>query len=497
MTYFQRLMSLLVLTLLISCDKVDPFDIENVDFGDPEIGVPLVNSTFYIADLGVNQKNNTDVISDSEGRVTLRYSNEIDPIPIREVFPAEENQKLAVVANPQEFTLPFHAIDIRSAVFKDAHISFDINNPTNETLNITLNIPEISKAGTSFSETYILNSGQNFQSPQIDLSEMNLDSDRSLTISYQASTASNPSVNISDLTINFDRLQFSYLEGIFEDAILPTTEDLIDISFFDSWVSGGLNLSDPKLVFDIENSIGIPAELKLNYANITTIDNQTFQLESDLLNDGVTFDYPSLSQIGESKATSVEINSDNSNVVDLFDKKPSGIEYDLDLTISSGPSQELGFYTDESNITVNAVVELPLYLRANDLILQDTVDFEEITYDNIEGTGELKISLINAFPIGVGVNLDFLNEQGEKLFTLVDPSEWVSVAANTDQALTVADLEPEISSIPISEENIAQLPIASKVLVKVLITTKEGFDDEYVWVYDHHGIDIKLGAVLR
>ena len=240
----------------------------------------------------------------------------------------------------------------------------------------------------------------------------------------------------------------------------------------------------------------MPASLKLNFANVTNIEDETFELENDLLNDGVSFNFPALDNIGGSESTSVEINSDNSNVVDLFNNKPKAIDYDLDLKIDSDQST-VGFYTDESSIDITAVVELPLNLRANDLVLQDTIAFEEIEFDQIDGTGELMLSLINAFPIGVGVNLDFLNDGGETLFSLIDPNEWISVEANTDVSLSVEELEAQIQSIPIEESDVLLLPEVSNVLIRVIVTTTESFGDEFVWVFDHHGVDVKLGAILK
>jgi len=488
-----RYVFLLALTLCFSCDNVDPFDIDEVDFGDPEIGVPLVNSTFFIADVGVNPDNNTDVISDAEGRVTLRYNDQINPISITEVFPKVKDKQVDVQANPQEFALPFHDIDIRAGILKNTKVHFEIRNPSSQNLSVDISIAELENptTGQTFSRSYSLAPNENFRSQEEDLSGYLLTSpDGTLELKYSAA------MNLSDFSIDFVELNFSYLQGVFSEVVLPSTEDLIDISFFDGWVSGGLDLSDPKLKFEIENSIGVPAQLKLNFANITNIDDVTFDLESDLLNEGVSFAYPALGDIDGSEMTTVEINSDNSNVVDLFNKKPKGIDYDIDLTIDSDQGMA-GFYTEKSSINIYAVVELPLYLRANNLILQDTIGFEEIEYDQIEGTGELKISLTNAFPIGVGVNLHFLNNNGETLFTLVDADDWISVDANNDVSLSVEDLEAQIMSIPIAEEDILQIPSVTKVLMKVLITTTETFEDEYVWVYDHHGIDVKLGAVLK
>lgn len=500
MNNLLRLATLVALVLLTACDSVDPFDINEIDFGDPEIGVPLVNSTFFIADLGVNPDNNTEVFSDDQGRVTLRYSDQLDPIPISEIFPPVTNQVVNMVVNNLPFPIPFNDVAIRKGVLKDTKATFDITNPENQPVSVTVAISGIldQTTGAAFNRTFQLAANEAWTSDEIDLSGMTVDTPQGLAgFNYTAESNSNPDVTLQSIRLNLKSLDFSYLEGVFDDAPLPSTEDLIDIEFFNSWVSGGLSLSDPKIIFDIHNSIGIPAELKLNAATVTTIDNQTIDLDNDLLTEGLAFAFPSFSEVGESKTTQVEINSENSNIVDLFESKPKAIDYDLDLGFVSDPSQPISFYTDVSNITIDAAVELPLLLKANDLILQDTIPFADIEFEDIEGTGELKISLINAFPIGVGVNLYFLNSAGQELFSLVEGSDYVSVLANGDQELTVEDLEPQISSIPISEEDILLLPLVNNVLIKVLITTTEEFNDEYVWVYDHHGIDVKLGAILR
>ena len=68
------------------------------------------------------------------------------------------------------------------------------------------------------------------------------------------------------------------------------------------------------------------------------------------------------------------------------------------------------------------------------------------------------VSLINAFPIGVGINLDFIGDNGNTLFSLINSDEWISIVANLDSALTVDELEAQIISIPISEEHVNMIP---------------------------------------
>jgi hypothetical protein len=131
------------------------------------------------------------------------------------------------------------------------------------------------------------------------------------------------------------------------------------------------------------------------------------------------------------------------------------------------------------------------------LILEDQIGFDEIAFDDIEGTGELLMSLRNGFPIGVGVNLLFLDDNGEILFSLKDADDWIRVDANADESLSVEDLEAQVISIPIEDEDVFLIPAVRNVLMRVLVTTTDTFADEYVWVYDHHGIEVKLGAVIK
>lgn len=491
---------LLCLFVIFSCSDVDPFEIDNVDFGDPSIGVPLINSTFYVTDLGVDPDNNTKVLVDNEGKVTLQYTDRVKPIPVSDWFPTVNDELLTIMNNPQEFSLPFNDIDIRNGIFTRSTISFEIENPVSEFMTIEIFIPEITnpQTGMVFSQIYTIAANDNFNSPDIYLNDWQVTTtDGSLELLYIASSNSGPIGSISNFKLNYKQLDFSYLEGIFKNSIYPIAEEVIDVTFFDNWVSGGLNLADPQLKINVENSVGIPAELRMNYAQVTTIDNEVFDIESTLLEDGISFDHPSLSEIGSIKTTQIEINSDNSNFKDLFDKKPSSFEYDIELVINPDQNKDVGFYTDASYINMGATVELPLHFKANDLILQDTFAFEEISYDQIDSTGELSLDLINAFPVGVSLNLYFMDANGNILFTLVDDNDWVSAAASPDPSLTVDQLNSQITSIPIAKKDLQQLPMVQQFLIKVKITTTDAFNDEFVWVYDHHGVDIKLGAILK
>jgi len=58
-------------------------------------------------------------------------------------------------------------------------------------------------------------------------------------------------------------------------------------------------------------------------------------------------------------------------------------------------------------------------------------------------------------------------------------------------------LDDQVHDIIITEENIGKIPSIDKVVVKAKITTLDTFGEDYVWLYNHHGIDVNLGAIIH
>ena len=58
------------------------------------------------------------------------------------------------------------------------------------------------------------------------------------------------------------------------------------------------------------------------------------------------------------------------------------------------------------------------------------------------------------------------------------------------------ELTPQTFLIEISEEDVNQIDNISKVIVKSKVSTLDQFGDDFVWLLNHHGIDVKLSAIL-
>jgi len=497
---FYNYVLLLSLGLCISCRDVDHFQIDNVDFGDPEIGLPLVNTTFLISDFGTNPNDNTSVILDDQGRLTIRYNGEVLRQDKDFVFPPLPFlQYIDIIDTEMEFPFPIEDVLIKKAIFDGTSVQFRYDNNTADPLEVNMRIPEFSLNGEVFSVDHMVPPNTIFESEYISLDGYTVETQTSsFTFIYDAVTPTGQSIVLNKAEMFVDILSFSYGEGNFGVQTHVLKEDIVNIGIFKQWVSGGLSFDKPSVTFDIENSFGFPVRAAFNVLELETINGDIFALTGPAIEDGINFNFPTLDEIGQIKQTNFTFDKDNSNLGDLFNEKAAKISYDVDaITNPDNNTSITGHFTDQSFFTVNVAVDLPMSLKANDLIMADTIDFEKIEFDQIDSTGQLKLKVVNAFPMDLSLNMDFLDSDGLKLFSLDNGNEWINVNASPDPLLTIDQLDDQVHDIILLQENIAKISIIDKVIVKVKVTTIETFGEEYVWLYNHHGIDVNLAGIFQ
>ena len=500
-----------VIGICVACSDVDPFQIDNVDFGDPEIGLPLVNSTFLISDFGTNPNDNTSVILDDQGRLTLRYNGKVleqnkdfvfPPLPFLQYIQIIGTQmpfSFEAVEVDGEDESPLAGVIIEKAIFDDTNVKFRYDNSTADPVTVTMTVPEFTLDGQVFAVTHLVQPNSIFESDFISIEGYTVETEtNSFTFNYDAVTPSGESIVLNKAEMFVDVLSFSYGEGNFGKRVHQLSEDIVDIGIFKQWVSGGLSFDQPSVTFDIENSFGFPVRAAFNTLELETINGEIFELTGPVIEEGINFNYPTLDQIGQVQSTVFTFDKTNSNLGDLFNEKAASITYDVDaITNPDNDTSVTGHFTEESFFTVNVALDLPMSLKANDLIIADTIAFEKIEFDQVDSTGQLKLKVVNAFPMDLSLNMDFLAADGSELFSLVNDAEWLTVNASPDPVLTLDMLDDQVHDIIITEENIGKIPSIDKVVVKAKITTLDTFGEDYVWLYNHHGIDVNLGAIIH
>lgn len=489
-----------LITTLFACNPGDQFEIDHVTFGDPAIGIPLINSSFFISDFGTNPGENTTILTDDEGRLTIRYNGEVLRQEKSDIFfnIPYIGPDFELTSTSTEIALPVPNVVITRAVFESTNVFFKFENPVSSNIVVNVNIPEFSKDGQVFTTEIVVPPGEGvFVSDPISLTDVLIQTETTtFTVNYSA-TLVGEEIALDFASFTIDVLSFSSAQGNFGFREFNLSEEIIDVNIFNQWISGGIDFDSPTINFEIENSFGFPVKTDFKKLELVTINGDTLQLTGDQLEEGITFNFPTLDQIGETVPTSFTFDSDNSNIGALFNEKAVSVTYDVDAIVNPDDNPDaIGFFNNESFFTVNVSLDLPMSLQANDLVMADTIAIDSIPFGQFSKDADFFLRVKNAFPVDLGVNMEFLGDNDVSLFELIDDTEWLTTIASPDPTLTFDDLVAQNFEINIPESSVSQITDLKKVVIKANLTTSEQFGDNFVWLFGHHGIDIQLRTVL-
>jgi len=295
----------------------------------------------------------------------------------------------------------------------------------------------------------------------------------------------------SSMYINFNielnSLAFDYIDGYAGQRSIDIDFGSIDFGIdVLSNISGGFYLQNPIAKILIDNSIGIPVDADLYMLGIGLNNSQA--LNAPIF----SIPYPLISQLGQTIYGEIQIDNQNSDIVDFLALPPQSIEYSGSITTNPLGNLELydNFLTAQSKVVIGLEIELPLELKTSNLTLQDTIDsmldFEAI---QIEDTSYLYIKVDNGFPFEANIDVYFLDEFG----LLTD-----SVQFNFIEA-PIVDASGRVIESVISEdfyfitnqkyENIIN---ANQLVFKSVLTSSNNGDD-IVKLYTDYKISIALG----
>ena len=93
--------------------------------------------------------------------------------------------------------------------------------------------------------------------------------------------------------------------------------------------------------------------------------------------------------------------------------------------------------------------------------------------------------------------MEFLGSGDTQLFDLIVEEDWLTTDGSPDPSLTFNQLPSQVFDIPIPQENISQLSDLERIVIRANLTTSEVFEDNFVWLFEHHGIDVQLRTVVE
>ncbi len=499
------LFTLVLLLGLTQCQKIE--DLENATFqsGDVEVAVPLLNTSISLEDLFKNLDDDTYFLStDSTGALQINYKGnkfhqDITTIKgnILEVFAPE----YAITSQESSIPLLIAGVDIQKMTFKKGMLMLKYASNITEDIELTVEIPGLEKDGLGYLRTQNVVYNGTLPSTGSFIIE-NLAGytataeDGALQIHYKAMKGDGTEVDLDQLSLIFSDLDFSYFEGKFDEHYYNENADTINLWIFRDNLQGQIYFENPSISVEIENSFGIPTYSIINAFNFKDKNGQTIQLENDIINNGIAFEYPSLSEVGQSKTTKIAFTRDNSNINDIIAAGPVSLEYDVDAKVGGDMNAPSDFFvTDSSSYNAQVHVKLPLHGTANGFSISNISEFDGSEWNKVSHL-ELKLVTENELPIDVKIQVEFLDKEGNILTTLFDDAQNIINAASVDASGNVTEPNTSSAIIPIEESRIEDIIQAKQIrTIASLSTLNEGQTN--VKVFANQSVKIKLGVKAK
>jgi len=335
-----------------------------------------------------------------------------------------KSQSLTNVGGAFGFVFPEADLKAFNAALKKGSLTIKTKNTSKLTGTIDLTLTEIKKNGTPVKASIPLNGN----STTIDLTgaDINFAADPNVPynrIPYAYSVQVNNTSGYIDysaadlicLDVTLDNLEFKSILGDFGKRVIQIDPGVFDmnVDMFNK-IDGGFILSNPELKLIIQNSIGVPASVSLDFM-ATNKAGQAVSLNPPI------FDIPVPSSVNAGAAIgNIIFNKENSRIVDLVALPPTGkISYkgqvDFNQTKHTISPQNPNFLDLDATFDIGMALELPLELQVKNLTFKDTTGISGNDFDKLE-SAELIVNALNGIPLDVDMQLSFVDTISKKQY---------------------------------------------------------------------------------
>ncbi|WP_462254130.1 hypothetical protein [Ekhidna sp.] len=540
----KKFVFIIVSASLIASCNVGELEFDNLEV-TPITGVfsfPLGESTYIMRDLVANQTGDSlSFQEDSTSLYTLLYydtitystpddlvqiddinfSGAIGTIPTA-VGPGTVNlgDSFEISYDPQEneeLDSVFYesgdlTITTTSTIAGDVAYTFTIANTTNVNNGNPITVTgNISNGGTDMQTRSLIGHKTVLTDPS-GSNALAVDLDAVVTLSGMQSLAGTETLSF-DLT--YGNQSFSLIYGKFGQDTIQVGDQSIEIDFFSQTAREGITFGNPSITFDFRNLFGVP--IGIDFEGVFGDDgaggNQVFLTGDIVRNDpvieGSPLDSPTPTTPGDIAQTIVEINRDNSNLVQLLSQSPERLVFDV-AGISNPESTTAGNYLQPtSSITANVTLEVPMevqfvnFQEEGSFGLGDGLDLSNVdsAFIRLVSNNELPFSgavnlvvqdadSVNLFPITDTTDPQFDQEQLDR-FTNIPVIKAPLINFNGE----VTDPSGATEDIALTKEEVELISGASHIIITMVLNTPvtQTSREIYVKILADYTLSLKVG----
>lgn len=456
MKRFKIIFPLIIIILFTQCMQ-DEYNLDKLDDEiEIQMGVltPLAYGTLNFDDIISEFDSSSFISTDPDGLLLITYedslfsfkANDLLEIPSQDFFQFFIDSDFGLPPLPildtfeinrtENFPFTFGNNErIDSMILDEGSINFDLTSSFLHTGRIDMVIPNLKLNGVAFTQSIIINvdDGSFSQNTVADLSNYTLELNDSVgndtmffPVEFHVEIYTNGvnGVTIGDqvgIDAGLGDLKFEAIFGYIGDYELVSEDGEIPVGLFETSIDGYFRFEDPQINLNIDNSYGVPTAINISRLVGFNSNNDSIAMDLSEINP-FAYAYPRLSDYTNNdiiKDTTISIHKDNSNISDFLAFLPSSLQYRVSAASNpDGEAASYNFVSDESEISIDLELVLPLWFKADSFALEDTMEiefFEDADY--IEKVA-IMLDISNGLPLDIDFQIYFLDSAYNHVDTL-------------------------------------------------------------------------------
>ena len=526
---YMLLLLIVTAVSIVACKKLEMDKIAKGTW-NPNLAIPLAYGEFGVYDILAQTDSNEIIIIDPDlGNISLYYRGDLFSITAKDIFEFTENYLESFGINISEFNIPpgtFSGsasaqmneafvldaptdVEIHEVVFEQGTMAVSMESNIKHDVKAEITFPYLIKNGSpiSFSLELPASPTENSTDHQVDLvntigdftqngiTENSLSFNAEITIEGSGEEiVGNEELNF---TISLEDIDYNSIKGYLGQEIL-SFEDSILLRIFSNVTEGDFQFANPRFMLDIENSFGIPVNIRVD--DLKTITLETGE-ENLLTGFEPTHSIAIPTSQGETALTTIQFDSDNtSNLNQIISPVPKYLYYNSGFSLNPDGFQNLNFFNKNSEIKVVGEVELPLEGFAHGFAFKDTFEFNPGSDFSDPASIEhvmFRLNVDNGFPVEIQTQIRFLDENHEFLFAAFDTPEYAIESGEVNEQGRVIISTNKISDISLGTSEIGLLDKVAYVEILAAGATKNGVQEQTVKFFDDYKIKPRLAIQVQ
>jgi len=290
-------------------------------------------------------------------------------------------------------------------------------------------------------------------------------------------------------------VQTTLIYGDFKTQTITIDDTSLEFDAFDAFGDGELVFAEPIITLNFDNSFGIPMGIDLS-GLVAQNSSTSVRLSGPIAEEVQLINAPIVGAEGSSVNTQIEINNTNSNISDLMSSKPT--EFIMEVQVYTNPEDQdpnLNFLDGSSSVGGSVEVEIPMAVTFDNIPIEQVVDFDLGADVDIIDEMKLNIHSVNSMPLSGSVEMVFLDENGDELFTTsrVDMFAAAPVDANGRSNGSIEN-QAELSLV---SNQISQMAFAKSVRIIAYLNTTSADTGQVVVLLDTDSLRIDLSTLIK